>query len=44
MASRAEGVVQVQRVLKFLFDAEFGVVKSVVQSSMRDKSYQVEVQ
>ena len=32
-----------QRVKKFLFDAELGVVKAAVQASMRDRCYDVEV-
>ena len=40
---RSENAVASDHVLKFLYDDEYQHISAVVQASMRDKSYKVEV-
>ena len=40
---KSENAVESDHVLKFIFDSEFKHVQAVVQASMRDTSYKVEV-
>ncbi len=43
MMRKSESAVAADRVLRFLYDSEAFHVQSVVQASMRDRSYRVEV-
>lgn len=40
---KSENAVNCNHVLQFLFDNDTNIIKSVVQASMRDRSYKVEV-
>lgn len=43
LTKQSEAAVESGRVLKFVFDREYRVIKSSVQASMRDTSYKVQV-
>lgn len=43
LTRKSEAAVESDRVLRFVFDQELRVINSLVQASMRDTSYKVQV-
>lgn len=43
LTRKSEAAVEIDRVLRFVFDQELRVINSSVQASMRDTSYKVQV-